>query len=423
MSGILQSIRQGPPWLPRLLVAVAAFNLSFGILWVAYNLYLKALGYGEELAGYATAASSIAALIFALPIGKLTDKWGAGPVLLVGLYLMSVGILLRGVAMVPLTVLATAFFSGALFEPLRHVVDPLLALGEEKSANRRFAFTFALGSTFTALGTWLGGHLPEILSPHTSWLPGGLEVGGYQATFLLAGLVLPLAAWIASPLMDVHHGQGARSQKENRLGLRQLLSRDNWAVGKYWLTMLPIGLGAGLSVPFMNLYLRNIHNLTDASVGNAFSIQQIVLVFAFFLGPWIANKIRATRGIVLLEVLSLPFLVTLAFTTSPLWAVVAFIARGALMNASMPLGTRLLMTLSPPGSRGLSSAVVGMIWGLGFAVGPALGGGWIEKSGYVGPFLLTASLYLISLILFCLFFWNLKMAEESELPSPSETIR
>ena len=412
MNAYLNALRDGPPWFSRLLVAVAAFNFSFGVLWVAYNLYISSLGYGESLAGYAAAAASVAALLFALPVGRLTDKWGAGPVLLVGLSLMGVGIALRGLAMVPFSIIALSFVSGALWEPLRHVVDPLLAVGEDKSANRRFAFSFAWGSLFTALGTWGGGHLPSLLSAWGRHLPGGEITGGYQATFLLAAIVPPLAAFSSAPLWHVHHGRGEK-KAPSRTTLRDLVRRNGWAVGKFWLTMLPLALGAGLSIPFMNLYLKDRHGFGDASVGNAFSIQQVVLVFAFFLGPWIASRFSTVKGVVFLETLSLPFLLALAYTGSPELAVVAFVARGALMNASAPLGTRILMTLTPPGARGISSAMVGVIWGLGFAVGPAVGGGWIERSGYVGPFVMTASLYFVSIVLFWAFFRNLRMSEET----------
>ncbi|MCH7494274.1 MFS transporter, partial [bacterium] len=408
----IEAWRHAPPWFGRLLVGIAGFNLGAGVVWVGYNLYLQSLGYSDTEAGITSAMAALASLIFSFLVGRWIDRVGAGRALPIALVLFGAALAWRGLVVDLPWIYAAAFVAGLLGNPLRHMSEPLLALGSQGETSRRFALAFSVASLSAALGTWLGGNLPPMLASSRAGFAAPPGPEDFQAVFLLAAVAMPVAAWVASPLRHVHHARKEREAKEPPMPFRQLLKNNDGAVQKYWLSMLPIALGAGFSVPFFNLYLRNRHQLPEAQVGNAFTLLNVLLVLAYMLGPWLANRLGTVRGLVLLEAISVPFFVALALTSSPEFAVFAFVARGTLMNASHPLRTRVLMELVPASSRGIASALAGVVWGFGWVVGPPLSGMWIdwarealgEKHAYTGPFLFTAALYAVAVALFWVWF-------------------
>lgn len=430
VTAYIAAWRRAPAWFGRLLVGIAGFNLGAGVVWVGYNLYLQSLGYSDTEAGYASAMAALASLVFSFAAGRLIDRIGAGKALPAALVLFGMALAWRGLATELGWIYAAAFVAGMFGNPLRHMSEPLLALGDSEQTGRRFALAFAVASLSGALGTWLGGNLPPMLA---TWQAGFAAEAGprdFQAVFLLAAAIMPLAAWVASPLRHVHHARKEQEAKEQPMGFRLLLRNNESAVLKYWVAMVPIALGAGISVPFFNLYLRNRHLLLEAEVGNAFTILNVLLVLAYILGPWLANRLGTVRGLVILEALSVPFFLVLALTSSPQWAVIAFVARGTLMNATHPLRTRVLMELVPASSRGLASALAGVVWGFGWVVGPPVAGVWIDSArerlgdagAYTGPFLLTAGLYALAVWLFWWWFRGVRMSgdRKQELTGVSE---
>lgn len=427
MNAYLLALRRAPKWFGRLLLADIGWNFSFGVVWVGYNLYLKSLGHGDRVAGFAAAAGSAASLLFSFWIGRVIDRVGAGRILSLALLLFGLGLGWRGLVATEGWIYAAAFGAAILGAPMGYVVDPLLAMGEQQDANRRFAITFAIGNLAVAAGTWVGGNMPGILAAARG---AGMEAlpQDFRVVFLIAAAVMPISAWAGWPLRKVHHAvdhdhdeeADGPAEREPAKPLKRLLLDDDAVVLRYWLTVSPIALGAGLSVPFMNLYLSNRHGLTDGQIGDAFTIQNLIIVVAYVLGPMFAARMGTVRGLVLLEIASLPLLLVLAFTGSPEVAVIAFVMRAVFMNASHPLRQRVLMELVPKGSRGVASAIAGMVWGFGWLVGPAVGGAWIESSrealgegsAYVGPFLVTTALYVLAVIGFWVWFRDRPIQEE-----------
>ncbi len=402
MNNYQKAYKDAPSWFPIFLISWAVFGLNFGIIRVSYNLYLKSLGFNEELIGYAAAAVSIGSILVAYKLGKWMDKNGVGKMISIGIPILGILVILRGFSITETTIIASSFLAGMIFHPLMHAFEPLLAIGQEKLANHRFTLGFVISGISHSIGSLIGGKIPSIFDNL-----GGPK--GFQMMYLFLGLFNILSFLIYKKLKSVHH---VKKKKKSTIKFKELAKMNNGIIGKYWISHIPLALGAGMSIPFMNVYLGSI-GLTNTEIGSAFSIQELMLVVGYLIAPTIAKKIQTTIAITLLNLLSIPFLVLLAFTTSPAVAVFAFIARAMLINATHPLSSRLLMEITPQEHRGKSLAVIGIIWGLGWTIGPPLSGTWINANqSYKEPFLATSFLYLLTTTMYYIFFRKVKFKEE-----------
>jgi MFS family permease len=112
----------------------------------------------------------------------------------------------------------------------------------------------------------------------------------------------------------------------------------------------------------------------------------------------VAGYVKGVAGV---QLLSLPFFLALAFATTPWIAVVAYLLRTALMNSAHPLLRTFLMESAPAGLREVQNALLMLLWGLGWVVGPRLGGLILDATGdsYRALMLSTCAMYVVGSVL------------------------
>jgi MFS family permease len=197
-----------------------------------------------------------------------------------------------------------------------------------------------------------------------------------------------------------------------------VLAPSHW--GMWWRMALPhtvVGLGAGLTIPFINLYFTDRFQLPKSELGFVMGTSQLTMTFGVLAIPWAVRRMGLLKSTILSEALSLPFFLTLAFTMSFPLALMAFVFRSALMNLSHPMWRNLMMEITPREWRAAVNGVTMLAWHLGWAVSNQIGGHLIESSagwvgdgsdGYVMPMLITSVLYLVAIVLEAVFFWDVR---------------
>jgi predicted MFS family arabinose efflux permease len=166
------------------------------------------------------------------------------------------------------------------------------------------------------------------------------------------------------------------------------------------LNALLIGAGAGLVIPFMNLYFKDRFQCSSAQIGGFFAVAQVVTASASLIGPALARRFGKLRTAVVSELLSLPFLVTLGAERRLGVAVGSFWMRATLMQAATPLLQAFVMEVLPPALRARSTSLNNMLWNIGWAVSATMAGTIIQHFGYAVPFYLTAGLYAVAALTF-----------------------
>jgi len=155
------------------------------------------------------------------------------------------------------------------------------------------------------------------------------------------------------------------------------MPRSKPSLGAIFLTIFLDLLGFGLVVPFLAVQAREHFGVSEgvaALLGTIYSLMQFLC-----MPLWGRLSDRIGRRPVLLMTVAASALMmfalgsTLGFTTSIVWV---FVARGLGGAATASIGTAsaYIADITQPSERARGMALIGIGFGLGFIVGPAVGG-------------------------------------------------
>ncbi|MEO0137785.1 MAG: MFS transporter [candidate division WOR-3 bacterium] len=370
-------------------------GMGFSGFMLLFNLYLKSVSLGESLIGNIITASTAGTLLMAIPASIIIERYSIKKILLLSTpgalicYFIQVsthqyGLLLgasfcSGIAMVFFQVAAAPFFMRNSTPQER----PYL-----------FSLNFAAALIAGIIGSLLGGVLPGMIERHG--LAGELT---YRYTlYLFGGMVM--IAFI--PYLMLTEKMGIRI---DRSPLKIAFRSSRSIIIKLFLPNLVTGLGAGLSIPFMNLYFKNHLQVSTHEIGIYFSLSQSLMITGLLLAPLIAEKIGKIKTVFYSQLFSIPFLLLMGITRDITLAVVSFLVRAALMNMAQPLFTNFAMEKVHKEEQTFTNALLIIAWTAGRGLSASIGGLLIEKlSSYAPPFFTTGFLYLVSSILLFVFF-------------------
>jgi MFS family permease len=177
-----------------------------------------------------------------------------------------------------------------------------------------------------------------------------------------------------------------------------------------------IGFGAALLIPYLNLYFKETHQVSDNALGVLYSLGSLTVGLATLVGPKLAETLGSkVRTVVVTQSLSIAFLLLLGFAPNVWLAGLAFLMRGALMNMSNPLYSSFAMEQTAEHERAAVNSVLTLMWQVGWAVGPYISGLVQAGYGFAPLFVTTASLYTVATALMWLFF---RRAEGQAVAAP-----
>jgi MFS family permease len=391
---------------------------GYGISQVLFNLYLVEGGFQEAFVGRIIALNGVGLALAALPAGWLAERRGRRFCLVLGALVYGAGHLARALVLHPGVICGGSFLAGVGQALIAIAAAPFLS--EHSTSRERthlFSAFFAAELLAGVVGSLVGGALPAALGALPWLAPGGLLVA-YRVT-LVAGALLDFAAILPLQrlrgLKEVRHERGGEATaSHHRRKLRPI------AVNAFL-----IGAGAGLVIPFMNLYFKTRFQCSSRQIGTFFAVAQVGTAFAMLLGPALARRLGKLRTATLSQLLSLPFLVTLGAERHLETAVAAFWFRATLMQASTPLINTFVMETLPPSLRARSASFTNLVWNLGWATSATFAGVVIQRFGYAVPFYVTATLYAGAALWFYFSFRHTPEigAEEARLSEEAKGLR
>lgn len=364
----------------------------------------------ESILGGLITAGNFTGLLAALPMGYLADFLGRKRSLLLGGALTGLGILVM-----------VLWPSQAMF----YVMNMVMGLGQSLAAvsmspflvensgeeERTYLFSLNQGLQMTAasVGNWIGGSLP-------TWIAAGQDVSPTSAAAYAGSLGVVAGAAIIGllPLLWLKTPTLTRSQRTVFAPL-SYAAKEPALLTKLILPMLLTSVGAGLIMPFMNVFFRVVHGQPDPVIGALFAWGSLAMGIGILVAPPLADRLGKIQIVVITQALSIPFLILLGFSPWFWAAAFAYYIRLALMNMGGPVYNAYVMEKVEPSARATVASLVSMSWNFGWAFSPTLSGWAQVRYGFGPSFVGTIVLYAVSVYLYWVFFARIPSNKKDRL--------
>ena len=259
-----------------------------GILFSGWNLffnfYILGRGFERDYLGLVNAMPSIAALIFGIPLGALSDRIGRKNAMILGVAVSIGGMAFEVTVLDPTLILVFAFIQG-LGSTLYFLSQAPFMMKVSDDDNRAllFSLNWGLVTLASAVGSLFAGYLPAFFGELLEVAPRSAEA--YQAVLLISVLLsfltlIPLAL-IREPKDDPEVGLTAQA----RMPLWRVVLRP--LTLKLAIPNLIIGFGAAILIPYMNVFFVERYKLPDSQTGLA--VQRVSIIDGFGDIDWPAS--------------------------------------------------------------------------------------------------------------------------------------
>jgi len=395
--------------LPRNIHLLFLLEFSLSLIHIAFilvlNIYLRKQGFSDpEIASF-NSLRFIGALAFALPLG----------------------IYIRGKKLKPFFILAAAVVpttSILIIESIHYLILPLIQLaflswGFGMMLMRVCSLPFIIRNTTAdnstealslTAATWsLSTIVSGLIISGLDWI-SYVKIGSWSVTFneqaILWIITVIGAGSIGFSLKISEHNHGHTSRNNDLFSLHK--SYDWHLIFKAISPLILISIGAGLTIPFVNLFFNSIFGFT-ASEFSLLGSFTAFLVFIFSLlvptlrkkyGYWMTIVVVQSLAIICLIIMSLMELYA-TYSFALIIAVAAYILRQPLMHMAHPASNELMMNYVGKKNQELISALSSSLWSASWFISAKVFE-WLRllQYQYYEIFLITAALYTFGVILF-----------------------
>jgi MFS family permease len=401
LATYLERVRAFHPNARLYLVSAILTGAALGVYRLLSNFYVLSLGFDQNLLGQLITITSMTALLTAVPMGYLADRLGRKNSLLLSGTLVSLGILM--------TVLVPTWWMFYAMNALIGMAQGLSAVtmspfllensGEEE---RTYLFSLSSGLQMAAasVGNSVGGYLPTWIGQWQSVeATSSLAYAGALAIIATVAFVgLAPLLWLKTPNLAkadrTVFAPFAYAQKHPAM------------LGKLIVPMLVTSIGAGLFMPFMNVFFRVVYRQPDPVIGNVLAWGTLAMGIGLFIAPPLADRLGKARLVVITQGLSIPFLILLGYAPVFWLSALGHYVRLSLMNMSGPVYQTFVMEHVEPESRATVASLVNMAGNFGWAFSPTISGLLQVNYGFGPVFACVVVLYSITVFLYWKFFWS-----------------
>jgi len=439
------------------LISNTLSGVSAGILLVLYNLYLVSLGYKTDFIGLVLFAGTLGAGIAIFPAGVCIDRIGGKMVLIATTLLFGVVGAAQILFRQPNFLLASGFIAGIITAFYLVVNAPYLTANstpEERSHLFSLNIVVQLGTM--VLGEVLGGSLPQwlrsislLMAPlplQIQWLLATQSnARSYQLALLSAGLIavpslIPLfllsddrpqrsdarehpshttahreriRVWEGRPRSRIRglmkaagalvwfKGIGKSGRDKSGPYMRALIATPFFALLLAWIL---VGLGAGLFIPYFNVYFVQHLGASPALFGLIDGGANGINALLTLAAPLVAMRLGKINTVVFTRLLSIPLLLIIGFTSVLPLAALIYLFRQGTMDMAVGVFQVYSMEAVPEQRRGVANSSYQAAMQVSWAATTPLGGLLIVHVGYTPVFVGGAVLYLLAIILLWLRF-------------------
>ena len=395
--------------LPRNIHLLFLLEFSLSLIHIAFilvlNIYLRKQGFSDpEIASF-NSLRFIGALAFALPLG----------------------IYIRGKKLKPFFILASAIVpttSILIIESIHYLILPLIQLaflswGFGMMLMRVCSLPFIIRNTTAdnstealslTAATWsLSTIVSGLIISGLDWI-SYVKIGSWSVTFneqaILWIITVIGAGSIGFSLKISEHNHRAAGRNNDLFSLHK--SYDWHLIFKAISPLILISIGAGLTIPFVNLFFNSIFGFTASEFSLLGSFTALLVFIFSLLVPFLRKKYGYWMTIVVVQSLAIICLIIMSlmelyatYSFALIIAVAAYILRQPLMHMAHPASNELMMNYVGKKNQELISALSSSLWSASWFISAKVFE-WLRllQYQYYEIFLITAALYTFGVILF-----------------------
>ena len=412
--------------LPKNILMLFILELCLSLVHVAFililNIYLRKEGYSDPEIASLNSLRFIGALAFSLPLG----------------------IYIRGRSLKPFFSLSTVLvplISILLIESIRLHLLPLIQLA---------FLAWGIAMMFLRVCS-----LPFIIRNTTSKNSSqalSLNAATWSLATIISGLIISGLNWVSViHILDVEFFFDERTilwiitlisiisipfgfrikedkTKSDSFGVRDTISLNksyDWdLILKAISPLILISIGAGLTIPFVNLFFNSIFHFSSSDFSILGSATAFLVFFSSLMVPTLKQKYGYWMTIVFVQGLSICCLITLAMTElfsnshyAIYFAVTAYVLRQPLMHMAHPSSNELMMNFVGKRNQELISALSSSLWSASWFISAKIFE-WLRLLNfhYYEIFLITAVLYIIGVFLYAVIIKQFENMEKEKNP-------
>ncbi len=401
LKKILNDFAKVPPHILYLIGAVFFIELIGASLFILFNFYLKDLGYNDTEIARLLSFKYAAIILFAFPLGliikgrRLLNFFRAASIVTPTLTLLILYALENG-SLTLVCVLMFLFGTGTIF--ISVTAMPYIILNTPKERHSEGMTLYAQIFSSTAFVSGMVNYMLNSLAPTIFTESTVLKL------FACLGFV---SVWFISKIQ-------VEENISERVPIRTFVTAYDWKkIGLAAFPTLLIAVGAGLTIPFINLFFLSIHgiNSRDFSLFGSLSFVLVSIMMIFI--PAIHRRFgynMVINGFQLLAVLALFIMATTEWYADWQWAatlaVVAFLLRQPLMQVATPVIMEITMYYVGKRNQEMMAALNASIWSGSWFFSSIIFGvlrAW--EVSYVNIFMMTVFLYLVAIVVY---YWLIK---------------
>jgi predicted MFS family arabinose efflux permease len=376
------------------LVFVLLINAIVGSTNVLYGLYIMQIGFTEDFYGRIVAIKTIAIGISAIPCGFFCERFGPVRSLRLATILIFLSNIMQFVFIDKYIILAGSMLSGFGFALVFVNESPFIMRNSTyQDRVHLFSYNFVAIMLSFVYGSFVSGLVSDILK---------LKFPEYISMRIALLLFTIVSFFAIIPVTIMSHSNNHENGK--RLAFRDLKKNSHSGITVMIGFAALIGLGAGMVIPFFNIFLSHKLGIEDYQVGSIMSANQAAIILGTLLIPRVVSRFGKINAVIICQMLSVPFLVLIATPPNMYLVTFAFLMRGSLMCMAYPLTQNIAMEQVDDAFRPIFASLLKVFDNLSRGIGSFIGG-WVMKNiSYEFPYYVTALLYLGATLLFAGYF-------------------
>ena len=397
--------------LPRMIHMLIMLEFTLSLIHVAFilvlNIFLRKQGFSDpEIASF-NSLRFIGALIFAFPLGIYIRGKKLKPFFLLAAIVVPItsALIIESVHNETIPLIKLSFLLWGVGMMLMRVCSLPFIIRNTTQDNSTEALS--LSASTWSLATIFSGIIISGLDWINYYSFGSWIIYFNERNILWIITILGISAIIFA--LRISEKAPDNIQKDSTVF--SLYKQYDWKVIiKALSPLIMISIGAGLTIPFVNLFFNSVFHLSASEFSILGSITAF-LVFTFsLLVPSIRKKYGYWFTIVIVQAISICCLIVMAlmelyvnYSFALIIALIAYIFRQPLMHMAHPASNELLMNYVGKRNQELISALSSSLWSASWFVSAKVFE-WLRLLDfqYYQIFLITAGLYIIGNILFAL---------------------